>query len=66
MQGLYTKIPMGTGSSTTTFHIMNLIDWLGTVNNGLRYTEEEKRRYQGLPDEIESDTIPYESLNAGQ
>lgn len=41
------NIAMRTFSSSTTFHIMNLDDWLGTVNNELSYTREEKWRYTG-------------------
>ena len=51
---------------TTEFGVMTLSDWLGSVNNELSYTQAEKWRYTGLPDEIESDKIKYESLNARQ
>jgi hypothetical protein len=42
------------------YEIQDIMNWKEILN----YTQEEKSSYQGLPDEIESDKIRYESENA--
>ena len=56
------KIAMEDDGRSSEYEIKDIEDWRKIVP--LNYTPEDKLNYEGLPEEIESEKIRYESRNA--